>query len=144
MKRALQFLGLAVLLGGIAWAATIVPVQVPQWFKAGIYIGATPSVATASTNRISTTVTADVDYDFANGTIVCTDSWAVTATGAKVGDTCFVGVGPRDGGAQIVTDNSLFFGFVSAADTVKVRHCPVGTAANPADAGYVVRCFSNQ
>ena len=95
-------------------------------------------------NAITRTVVADVDFDFASSTIVCTDSWAVTASGARLGDSCVVGVGPRDGGTQIVTDNSTFLGFVSAADAVKVRHCPAGTAANPVDAGYVVRCFSAQ
>jgi hypothetical protein len=42
-------------------------------------------------NSIDKSVVADVDYDFANTTIVCNDSWAVTATGASIGDPCDVG-----------------------------------------------------
>lgn len=93
----------------------------------------------AETHAVSKSLVADVDYDFASSTIVCTDTPAVTLTGAAVGAPCFVGIGPRDGGTQIVTANSTFSCFVDAVDTVKLRHCAVGTAANPADAGYVVR-----
>lgn len=94
-------------------------------------------------NAIAQSVVADVDYDFANTTIQCNDSWSVTATGVNIGDPCFVGIGPRDGGSAIVTANSVFMAIATANDTVVVRHCPVGTAANPADAGYVVRCMSS-
>lgn len=94
-------------------------------------------------NAIAQSVVADVDYDFASGTIICTDSWAVTATGVNKGDPCFVGIGPRDGGTAIVTGNSVFQAIATADNEVKVRHCPVGTAADPADAGYVVRCLSS-
>lgn len=93
-------------------------------------------------DAIDKSLVADMDYDFASATIVCNDTPAQTVTGVRVGDTCVVGVGPRDGGTAIFTDNSVFTAFVSAADAVKLRHCPVGTAANPVDAGYVVRCFS--
>jgi hypothetical protein len=93
-------------------------------------------------NAIANSIVADVDYDFANTTIQCNDSWSVTATGVNVGDPCFVGIGPRDGGSAIVAANSSFMGIATAADTVVVRHCPAGTAINPADAGYVVRCFT--
>ena len=145
MKNFLKLLAIGtVLTVGIAWAANWVPVSVPQWFKAGIALGPTGSVATSNANRITTTVTADIDYDFASATIVCNDSWNGTATGVKKGDPCFVGIGPRDGGSAIVTANSVFMAIATADDTVVVRHCPVGTAANPADAGDVVRCISNQ
>lgn len=145
MKRTAIILSLLIGVAAIAWAAPgpIIDVM-PRWEKAGLFIGPTATVATAAKNKITATVTADVDYDFPSATIVCNDSTAVTATGAKLGDPCFVGIGPRDGGAQIVTANSVFTAYVDAADSVKLRHCAVGTAANPADAGYVVRCISSQ
>lgn len=94
-------------------------------------------------NAIGNSIVADIDYDFASSTIVCTDSTPKTATGVNKGDPCFVGIGPRDGGTAIDTANSVFLGIATADDTVLVRHCAVGTAANPADAGYTVRCFSS-
>lgn len=135
MKKLTLFAVLA--LGTIAIAATaytrILNLQVT---------GKTLLGTTLEGAAIDGTVVADIDYDFANGTIVCTDTPAHTAAGVKVGDPCFVGIGPRDGGTAIVTDNSVFSAYVSATDAVKLRHCPVGTAANPVDAGYVVRCIS--
>lgn len=67
------------------------------------------------------------------------DTPAVTATGVKRGAPCIVGIGPRDGGIQIVAANSLFGCFSDANDTAKLRHCPAGTAVDPADAGFVLR-----
>lgn len=143
-KRTIVLLGV-LMLAAIAWAAPGPIIDlVPRWAKAGLYLGPTASVATAAANRLTTTVTADIDYDFASSTIVCTDTPAHTTTGVKKGDPCFVGVGPRDGGTAIVTDNSVFMAIATADNAVKLRHCAVGTAANPVDAGYVVRCFSNQ
>lgn len=97
----------------------------------------------SDSNAIDNSQVVDVDYDFASGTIICTDTPATTATGVKAGDPCFVGIGPRDGGTQIVTANSVFSCFSDAVDTVKLRHCPVGTAANPVDAGYTLRIISS-
>ena len=133
-------------LAALAFAAPGPTIDVmPRWLKAGLYIGPTASVATATKNRITNTVTADVDYDFPAGTIVCTDTPATPAAGVKAGDPCFLGLGPRDGGVQsIVAINSTFMAFSDAVDTVKVRHCPAGTAINPPDSGFVVRCISSQ
>jgi hypothetical protein len=147
--KALKLLGALalalVLLATIAWAAPgpiIDPIG--RWVKGGLYVGSS-SVAGDAKNRITNVITADVDHDFAASTIVCTDSTpATTATGVKKGDPCFVGIGPRDGGIAIVTANSVFQAIATADDAVVVRHCAVGTAANPADAGYVVRCISSQ
>lgn len=109
-----------------------------------LYVTSKLLVGTATeSNAIDKAIVADVDYDFASATIVCNDTPAVTATGVKKGDPCFVGIGPRDGGTQIVTANSVFTAYSDADDSVKLRHCAVGTAANPADAGYVVRCISS-
>jgi len=57
----------------------------------------------------------------------CTDV-AVTLTGAKVNDA--VSIGPPSG----LEANLSVCGFVSAADTVKIRLCnPTGSAIDPAD-----------
>ena len=141
MKRIGILLMLAVLGSITAFALTPVTKQVGRWaFMSGLFIG-----NATETNRITRTVTADVDYNFPSSTIVCNDSWTATATGVKPGDPCFLGLGPRDGGVQsIVAINSTFMAFSDAVDTVKVRHCPAGTAIDPPDSGFVVRCISSQ
>lgn len=148
MKLTPKTLLLVVLgLGFIAWAApgTIGAIDYStRWLKAGVALGPTAAVATADKNRLASTVSADIDWDFANTTIVCNDSANHTVTGAKVGMPCFVGVGPRDGGSIVAVANSTFQARVTAADTVVLRHCPAGTAINPDDAGFVVTCIGNQ
>lgn len=96
----------------------------------------------SSTHKVTNALAGSIDYDFASATIVCNDSPAITVTGAAVGDPCFVGLATPTGGT--FTANSNFTCYVSEANTVLVRHCPAGTAANPADAGYNVRIISNQ
>lgn len=137
---------LAVVMLFAVGAVAAVPMAIDQtarWVKGGLYVGSS-TASSLDKNRISNAITVDVDYDFASATIVCNDTPAQTATGAKKGDPCFVGVGPRDGGVQIVTANSTFGCFSDADNTAKLRHCAVGTAANPADAGYVLRFISSQ
>lgn len=98
---------------------------------------------TTESNAIKNTVVVDADYNFASATTTCSDSWAFTATGVKAGNPCFIGMGPRDGGVQsVVAINSTFWAFSDADNTVKVRHCPAGTAIDPPDSGFVVRCFN--
>lgn len=140
MKRLGIFLMLMVL-ASLAIAASPVTTQRGRWgFLSGVFIG-----STTDKNVITRTVTADVDYNFPSGTIVCTDTPATPATGVKAGDPCFLGLGPRDGGVQsIVAINSTFMAFSDAVGTVKVRHCPAGTAIDPPDSGFVVRCISSQ
>ena len=99
--------------------------------------------STVESNAIDNTVVADVDWDFGNLSTTCADSAAYTATGVKVGDPCFVAVGPRDGGSIVASTNAVFQARVTATDTVILRMCPAGTATNPDDAGYVVRCISS-
>lgn len=132
MKRASLFVLLAV--AAVAVGAT----QFTRILNLNVQ-GKTLMGNVAETHAINKALVADVDYDFPSATIVCNDSPAVTMTGAVVGAPCFVGIGPRDGGTQVLTANSNFSCFVDAVDTVKVRHCAAGTAANPADAGYVAR-----
>lgn len=139
MKNSLRIVALLALVGTLALGAT----QFTTLLNLKV-TGKTLLGSTNESNAIARSVVADIDYDFASATIVCNDSASVTATGVKIGDPCFVGIGPRDGGTAIVTANSVFMGIATADNTVVVRHCPVGTAANPVDAGYVVRCVSSQ
>ena len=94
--------------------------------------------AKINANRITRSLGGSATIDFVSGTIVCTDSAAITVTGARAGDACFVGP-PASPAA-----NSTFSCYVSASDAVKVRHCPAGTAVDPASATYYVRVFSAQ
>lgn len=98
---------------------------------------------TVESNAIKSSIVADVDYNFASATTTCNDTPASPAAGVKPGNPCDIGMGPRDGGVQsVVSANSVFFAFSDAVDTVKVRHCAVGSAIDPPDAGFVVRCFN--
>lgn len=89
-------------------------------------------------NAVTKVFSASATIDFVSGTIVCTDSTGITVTGAVANDACFVGP-PASPAA-----NSTFSCYVSAADTVKVRHCPAGTVVDPASATYYVRVVSAQ
>lgn len=140
--RRLGLLAVA-LLGLVVMAATPNVIDnVQRIMKGGFQAGPATTLARTQ-NKVTAMLTADVDYDFASSTIVCTDTPAVTVTGAKVGDPCFVGIGPADGGTQVLTNNSVFTCFVDSDGTAKLRHCAVGTAANPADAGYQLRIISS-
>lgn len=108
----------------------------PGLMKGGLFIGS--SAAATSSNMITRTLGASAVIDFVSSTIVCTDSSAITVTGAVAGDPCFVGP------PAAIANNSSFTCYVSAADAVKVRHCPAGTAIDPASATYSVRVISGQ
>lgn len=70
-------------------------------------------------------------FDFGSTTTTCNETGALTATGARAGDSCFVGP-PTSGGST----NAAYTCYVSATDQVKVRHCAVGTADDPASATF--------
>lgn len=89
-------------------------------------------------SRMTRSLGGSATIDFVSGTITCSDSTAITVAGARVGDTCHVGT-PASPQA-----NSTFTCYVSASNAVKVRHCPAGTAADPASATYYVRVISSQ
>ena len=116
----------------------------PQWFTRGIYIGpeASPNVAATSANQITRTLGGSISFNFASKSITCEDSDAITVTGARVSDPCFVG--PPDTLDAGGGGNSSFTCYVSAADAVKVRHCAAGTADNPNTATFNVRVISAQ
>lgn len=143
MKRSLALLGV-LLLAGIAWAAAATIGSVDdsaRWMKNGFFAGTT--AGKTSTNRVSAVYSGSLAFDFASVTITCEDSTGITVTGAVAGDACFVGAPTTISGAGTGLHSS-FTCYVSAADTVKVRHCAAGTADNPASATYYVRVISAQ
>lgn len=81
-------------------------------------------------------LTATAVIDFATATTTCTESGNITVTGAATNDSCFMGP-PTTGGST----NASYTCYVSAADTVKARHCAAGTADDPASATYRVTVF---
>jgi len=112
-----------------------------RWMKSGAFFGTTAGKTPG--NRVSAAYSGSIAFDFANVTITCEDSTGITVTGAVAGDACFVGPPTTISGAGTGL-HSTFSCYVSAADTVKVRHCAAGTADNPASATYYVRVFSAQ
>lgn len=98
-------------------------------------VGTTTSTGNKVTKMLGTSST----IDFATATTTCTESSGITVTGAAAGDPCFVGT-PTTGGST----NASYTCYVSATDTVKVRHCAAGTADDPASATFYVRVISSQ
>lgn len=142
MKRfsLVAFLGV-LLLALVAVAAVPATVQRGRWlFLGGVGIG---SGGDAAGNLVTKTLGGSIAFDFASVTITCEDSTGIAVTGARTGDACFVGAPTTVSGAGTGL-HSTFSCYVSAADTVKVRHCAAGTADNPASATYFVRVISGQ
>lgn len=112
----------------------------PRLIKPGLFIGDETNALKSTTNKIPYTLGASATIDFASATITCRDSSAITVTGAKVGDPCFVGIPATltSGGTGL---HESFTCYVSAADNVKVRACAAGTADDPASVVFNVRVF---
>jgi hypothetical protein len=127
----------AVTFGGIALAGPGTVNQITEYFQGGLFVHPR-TIAEASANKVTKMLGGSGTIDFASQTITCNTS-NITVTGAATGDPCFVGP-PSTGGAA----NSSFTCYVSAADTVTVKHCPAGTASDPASASYAVRVISSQ
>lgn len=125
------------LVASVAFAAPFVIDEVARVMNGGFFVHQR-AIPNASANKVTRMLGGSATIDFVAGTIICTDSTAITVTGALVGDACFVG------GPAAPQANSTFTCYVSATDNVKVRHCPVGTAADPASATYYVRVVSSQ
>ncbi len=98
-------------------------------FSGGVVIG-------AAGTALSDSFAASAAIDFAGVTDTCEDSSGITVTGAAVNDVC--AVGPP---AALPHANSWVLCYVSATDTVKVRHCAHGASGDPAEATYAVRVF---
>ena len=139
MKRLLFGAGLGVaLLAATAFAAIqFEPHYVAQFFKAPVYVGSSSVVSTA--HAITESLGGSYSIDFGGVTDSCEDSAGQTLTGAAVGDVCEVGTP-----ATLPSSTSWITCYVSAANTVKVRHCSHGASGNPAAATYYVRTFSSQ
>jgi hypothetical protein len=137
MKR-IAILALA-LFAFIALGATQYSIDNNIFVRGKTLLGTTTETANAITRSLG----GSIAFDFASVTITCEDSTGITVTGAVAGDACFVGPPTTVSGAGTGLHSS-FTCYVSAADTVKVRHCAAGTADNPASATYYVRVISAQ
>lgn len=140
MKTAFKFAAVLTLLTGLAFGAVnFSGIDSNRWIRGGLYVmPQSISAQLTTTNSVTRMLAGSATIDFASGSIVCTDSAGITITGAQAGDPCFVGP------PAAIANNSSFTCYVSAADTVKVRHCPAGTSIDPASATYNVRVISNQ
>lgn len=125
------------------WASSVAEAQTigsidntPRYFKAGWYGG---NGIVNSANVVTNVYAASATIDFANTTIQCADSSAIAVVGAQVGDPCFVGIDS----ATVNAAHSSFTCY-ALANEVKVRHCPAGTATNPAEAIFRVRVISSR
>jgi hypothetical protein len=74
----------------------------------------------ANTAAVRGILTATATLDFSNvAAIGCSTDLTITVTGAASGDSVQIGV-PA---GSVPNGTSWFFGWVSAADTVTIRHC---------------------
>jgi len=82
-------------------------------------------------------LTGSASLDFANASSgACSADLTITVTGANVGDLVMLGIPTGSTGTR-----STFTAWVSATDTVKVRHCALGTAQNPAAGTFKAAVF---
>jgi hypothetical protein len=82
---------------------------------------------------------ATATVDFVTATTTCTESGAITITGALAGDACFPIVP-----SSVGSTNASYTCYVSASDACKVRHCAAGSADDPASATFGCVVFSIQ
>lgn len=117
----------------------------PLFFDRGFYVGPrSPDPTSTTANKVTRMLSTSATIDVATVTAACNDSAGQTITGAQVGDPCFVGMPTTLTGAGTGL-SATFTCYVSAANTVVLRHCPVGVAADdPASATYFFRVISQQ
>jgi len=139
MKNLKRAIAAVLLVGSVAYAADAVIQWSPQVFQGGFWSGLTASKTAG--NKVTGMYAASATIDFADaGTgIVCEDSSAITVTGAQAGDPCVVGIDS----ATVNAANSSFSCY-ALANQAKVRHCPAGTAVDPASATFRVRVISSR
>lgn len=124
---------------GFAFAAGWNIDQMPRWEQGGLYVlPASQRANLLPANAVTRLLAGSETMDFASQTITCADSTGVSVPGAQVGDACAVGL------IAAPTANASFTCFVSAADTVKIRFCPAGTAVDPASQVFRTRLISVQ
>ncbi len=136
MKRNHLAVLAGVLVGSVALAAAS-QFSTPAHFLAGAKFASRALLtgAPALTRVLTATKSA---HDFASQTITC-NTTTVTVTGARTTDFCVMGLATGGGAA-----NSSFTCYVSASDTVTIKHCPAGTASDPASQDFQVMVFSTQ
>lgn len=105
-------------------------------FFGGVKVG--PQSTIVSYPSITRVISTSATIDFANTTITC-EGVTIGAPGVRGGDYCTVST-PASGGAA----NSSFTCFASDAGEVTVKHCPAGTASNPAEATFTTLVISTQ
>lgn len=159
MKRTIAvILGIMTLGAVMAWAFPLITPAIaqvtervdragslyPLHLDRGVYVGPrVPDPTTTTANKVTRMLSASATIDVATVTAQCNDSAGTTIVGAQVGDPCFVGMPTSLTGANTGRD-ATFTCWVSAADTVKLRHCPVGVGADdPASAVYYFRVISS-
>lgn len=97
-----------------------------------------PATLINSAPTVTRILKVDGGVDLASVTTTCTETAAMTLTGARLGDPCIVG------SSAAFTANLTYSCYVSANDAVKVRVCAAGTAADAASAGFTANVISTQ
>lgn len=145
MKKFLGFVLGLTLTAGLAYAVNkqldVGPTGRIQAYPGGLVVAPLSLLSTNTlidTHRVTRDLAGSGTIDFASQTITC-NTGTITVTGARTGDICQVSPGSTGGAA-----NSSFTCYVSASNTVTVKHCPAGTASDPASQTYYVRVTSNQ
>lgn len=133
-------------LGDVVSSVTIIGANSVEMFKAysptGITISTktvfTSSVTVGNGNAIGKIVAGSGTLDFANLAAIGCQDLTLTVSGAVDGDQTFIGV-PN---GSVPNVNTVFSGFVSAANTVTVRHCSyVVTGSDPASGTFRATVF---
>jgi len=106
----------------IRTAATTTQTERARFSSAGVTIG-------ASGTAIASVISATGTLDFPSTNAHSASALTITVTGAAVGDVVALGIP-----TEAIGTNGVFFGYVSAADTVTVRFCNTdsGPAVDPA------------
>jgi hypothetical protein len=106
----------------ISTAATTTQTERARFSSAGVTIG-------ASGTAIASVISATATLDFPSTNSHSASALTITVTGAAVGDVVALGIP-----TEAIGTNGVFFGYVSAADTVTVRFCNTdsGPATDPA------------
>jgi len=151
MKTFKLVLPLALVAGIVFAAAFTQVVGSAQWFQNGGWFKSKANAAqVTATQKITNSSGCDVDHDFAvlgpygvQG--ASQTSFNKTCLGTVIGDTCEVSTKAYvDGGVPLDVELRAF---VLSAGTVAIHaHAQVfdAGALDPVDAGYHVRCWSNQ
>lgn len=112
-----------------------------QWYQYVAFMGGmkvAPASLITTAPTVSRILKVDGGVDLGSVTTTCTETGAMTLTGARLGDPCIVG------SSAAFTANLTYSCYVSASDAVKVRVCAAGTAADAASAGFTVNVISTQ